>query len=99
MKAFRFAALALLAPCVVLANTFDDVQATGGAVIGTVGVSVDVVGNSTLRNHTGSSHAVDIGFSYAKAKRTQDREVGDQPVVFGDQTFFGVQGDIEWTSN
>ena len=99
MKAIRIAALALLAPCAALANVTDDVQAGGGAVIGNVGVSIDVVGNSTLRNHTGSSHAIDLGFSYAKAKRTQDREVGDQAVRFGGQAFGDAQGDIEWTSN
>src|SRR5262245_32470608 len=98
-RALRFAALTLMAPCAALANSTDDVQAGGGAVIGNVGMSIDVVGNATLRNHTGSSHAIDLGFSYAKAKRTQDREVGDQPVVFGGTTFLGAQGDIEWTSN
>jgi hypothetical protein len=99
VKIFRVAALALLAPCAALANTTDDAQAGGGAVIGNVGVSIDIVGNSSLQNHTGSSHAIDMGFSYARAKRTQDREVGDQRVVFGGTTFFGAAGDIEWTSN
>jgi len=99
MKAIRIAALALLAPSAAFANTTDDVQAVGGAVIGNVGMSIDVVGNSTLRNHTPSSHAIDAGFSYAKAKRTQDREAGDQDVVFGGTPFGGGQGDIEWTSN
>jgi hypothetical protein len=98
-KALRFAALALLAPCAALANVTDDVEAGGGAVIGNVGISIDMVGNSTLRNHTGSSHAIDMGFSYAKAKRTQDREAGDQVVRFGGQDFAGGLGDIEWTSN
>jgi len=99
MKLFRFAALALIAPCAALANSTDDVNAGGGAVIGNVGMSIDVVGNSTLKNHTGSSHAIDMGFSYAKAKRKQDREAGDQPVVFGGTVFPGAAGDIEWTSN
>ena len=99
MKVFRFAVLALLAPCAAFANTTDDVNAGGGAVIGNVGMSIDIVGNSSLQNHTGSSHAIDMGFSYARAKRTQDREVGDQRVVFGGTTFFGAAGDIEWTSN
>jgi hypothetical protein len=99
MKVFRFAVLALLAPCAALANVTDDVNAGGGAVIGNVGMSIDIVGNSTLQNHTSSSHAIDMGFSYAKAKRTQEREVGDQPVVFGGTAFFGAAGDIEWTSN
>lgn len=99
MKYFRFAAVALLAPCAALANTTDDVQAGGGALIPTVGVSIDIVGNSSLQNHTGRSHAVDMGFSYARAKRTQNREAGDQPVKFGGTTFFGTAGDIEWTSN
>jgi hypothetical protein len=99
MKAFRIALIALLAPCAALANRTDDVEAIGGAVIGNVGMSIDVVGDSTLRNHTGSSHAIDAGFSYAKAKRRQDREVGDQPVVFGGTVFPGAAGDIEWTSN
>jgi hypothetical protein len=99
MKILRFAAVALLLPCAALANRTDDVDAGGGAVIGNVGVSIDVVGNSTLANHTASSHAIDLGFSYAKARRKQQREAGDQPVVFGGQTFPGALGDIEWTSN
>src|SRR5262245_8559246 len=99
MKTFRFAALALIAPCAALANSFDDVEAGGGSVIPSVGLSIDVVGNSTLRNHTGSSHAIDMSFTYAKAKRTQDREAGDQPIVFGDTNFAGNAGDIKWTSN
>jgi hypothetical protein len=99
MKLFRFAALALIAPCAALANTTDDAQAGGGAVIGNVGMSIDVVGNSTLKNHTDSSHAIDLGFSYAKAKRKQSRDAGDQPVVFGGTTFPDTAGDIEWTTN
>ena len=59
MKLFRFAALALLAPCAAFANATDDAQAGGGAVIGNVGMSIDIVGDSTLKNHTGSSHAID----------------------------------------
>jgi len=99
MKILRVAALALIAPCAALANVTDDVEAGGGAVIGNIGMSIDIVGDSTLRRHTPSSHAIDLGFSYAKAKRTQDREAGDQPVVFGGTVFPGAQGDIEWTSN
>lgn len=99
MKHLALALIALLAPCAAFANTTDDAKAGGGAVIGNVGMSIDVVGDSTLQNHTGSSHAIDAGFSYARAKRRQDREVGDQPVVFGGTTFLGAQGDIEWTSN
>src|SRR5262245_61248556 len=99
MKIFRIAALALLAPCAAFANQTDDAQAGGGAVIGNVGMSIDIVGNSTLQNHTSSSHAIDLGFSYAKAKRTQDRDTGDQPVIFGGTTFLGADGDIKWTSN
>jgi len=98
MKVFRIAALALLAPCAAFANTTDDAQAGGGAIIGNVGLSIDVVGNSSMQNHTGSSHAIDMGFSIAKAKRRQDREAGDQPVVFGGTQFNGAQGDIDWTS-
>jgi len=99
MKVFRFAALALLAPCAAMANVTDDAKAGGGAVIGNVGMSIDIVGDSTLQNHTGSSHAIDMGFAIGKAKGKQDREVGDQPVVFGGQTFLGAAGDIDWTSN
>lgn len=98
MKVFRIAALALLAPCAAFANSTDDATAGGGAIIGDVGLSIDVVGNSSLQNHTGSSHAIDMGFSIAKAKRRQDREIGDQPVKFGGTQFNGAQGDIEWTS-
>ena len=99
MKIFRIATLMLLAPCAAFANVTDDAQAGGAAVIGNVGMSIDVVGDSTLKNHTGSSHAIDFGFSYAKAKRKQDREAGDQPVIFGGTVFPGAAGDIEWTSN
>jgi len=99
MRLFRIAVIALLAPCTAFANRTDDVEAGGGAVIGNVGMSIDVVGNSTLKNHTDSSHAIDMGFSYAKAKRKQDRDSSDQPVIFGGTTFPGSQGDIEWTSN
>jgi hypothetical protein len=99
MKHLALALIALLAPCAGFANTTDDAKAGGGAVIGNVGMSIDVVGDSTLQNHTGSSHAIDMGFSYAKAKRTQARETGDQPVVFGGTVFPGSAGDIEWTSN
>jgi len=95
----RLAAIALLAPCAALANQTDDVKAGGGAVIPSVGMSIDIVGNSSMQNHTGSSHAIDLGFSYARAKRTQDRNVGDQRVIFGNTTFLGSAGDIEWTSN
>jgi hypothetical protein len=99
MKVFRIAVLALLAPCAALANTTDDATAGGGAIIGNIGVSIDFAGDSSIKSHTDSSHAIDMGFSIAKAKRRQDREVGDQPVVFGGTQFNGAQGDIEWTSN
>lgn len=97
MKALRFAALALLAPCAALANVTDGIEATGGAVIPSVGLSIDVVGNSSLANHTGSSHAIDMGFTYARARRTQDVENSDV-IIFGDRQFTAGQ-DIKWTSN
>jgi len=97
MNYFRLAAVALL-PCAALANTTEDVRAGGGAVIPSIGMSIDVVGNSAIPNHTSSSHSIDAGFSYAKAKRKQEHELGDGPIVFGGQTFTGNQ-DIEWTSN
>lgn len=98
MKYFRFAALALLAPCAALANFTEDIQAGGGAIIPSVGVSIDVVGNSSMRTHTASSHAIDFGFSYARAKRKQELETGDGPIIFGGETFSGVQ-DITYTNN
>jgi hypothetical protein len=94
MKVFRFAVLALLAPCAALANTTEDIRAGGGAVIPSLGVSIGVAGNP----EASLSHAIDMGFSYAHAKRKQEHEVGDGPIVFGGQTFVGQQ-DIEWTSN
>lgn len=100
MKAIRTAAaLALLAPCAALANQTDDVEANGGAVIPSFGVSIDVAGNSSLQNHTTFSHAIDMGFSYARAKHKQDRDPGDQPIVFGNTTFMDAAGDVEWTTN
>jgi hypothetical protein len=100
MKILRFATLALLAPCAALANQTDDVKAGGGAVVPSVGVSIDVAGKSSVTDHTMLSHAVDMGFSYARAKHKQDRDSGDQPVNFGGASFSGTNdGDIEWTSN
>lgn len=98
MNYFRLAALALLAPCAASANFTEDIRAGGGAVIPSIGMSIDVVGNSTLQNHTASSHAIDIGFSYARAKRKQELETRDGPIIFGGQTFVGRQ-DITYTSN
>jgi len=99
MKALRFAVLALFAPCAALANQTDDVEATGGSVIPSLGVSIDVVGRSSVRDHTPFSHAIDMGFAYAHATHKQDRDPGDQPVIFGGTTFLAANGDIDWTSN
>jgi len=97
MKVFRLAALALLAPCAALGNVTDGIEATGGAVIPSVGLSIDIVGNSAVQNHTSSSHAIDMGFYYARARRTQDVENTDV-IVFGGRRFTSGQ-DIKWTSN
>ena len=91
MKVFRFAALALLAPCAVMANTTEDIRAGGGAVIPSIGMSIDFAGNSTLQDHTSSSHAIDLGFSYAHAKRKQTLETGDGNIVFGGESFAPAQ--------
>lgn len=99
MRYLRIAALALLAPCAALANSTDDVEAGGGAVIPSIGVSIDLVGNSAPQDHTTLSHALDMGFSYARARRRQDRDAGDQVVRVGGTDFLGTDGDIEWTSN
>jgi hypothetical protein len=93
------AALALLAPCAALANVTDDVKANGGTVIPALGLSIDVAGNSSFQNHTTFSHAVDMGFAYARSKRKQDRDPNDQPIIFGGTTFMDTAGDIQWTSN
>jgi hypothetical protein len=98
MKALRFAALALLAPCAALANVTEDIEAGGGAVIPSIGLSIDIAGNSKLQGHTPLSHAIDMGFSYARAKHKQELETGDGNVVFGGTTFMPAQ-DIDWTSN
>src|SRR5262245_36318907 len=96
-KALRFAALSLIAPCAALANTTDAIEATGGAVIPSLGLSIDIVGTSAVQNHTSSSHAIDMGFTYARARRTQDVENTDV-ITFGGRTFTSGQ-DIKWTSN
>ncbi len=98
MNYFRLATLALLAPCAALANTTEDVRAGGFAIIPSIGMSIDVAGNSALQNHTSSSHSIDMGFSYAHAKRKQEHDIGDGPIVLGGQVFTGQQ-DITWTSN
>jgi len=98
MKVFRFAALALLAPCAVMANTTEDIRAGGGAVIPSIGMSIDFAGDSTLQDHTSSSHAIDLGFSYAHAKRKQTLETGDGNIVFGGESFAPAQ-EIQYTSN
>lgn len=97
MKAIRIAALALLAPSAALANVTNAIEAGGGAVIPSIGMSIDVVGNSAVQNHTSSSHSIDMGFSYARARRTQDLESTDV-IIFGGRQFTGGQ-DIKWTSN
>lgn len=99
MKAIRIAALALLAPCAALANVTDDAKAGGGAVIPSLGLSIDVAGNSSFQNHSTLSHAIDMGFSYARARHKQDRDTNDQPIIIGGETFNGSDGDIQWTSN
>lgn len=99
MKTLRLAAFALLVPCAALANVTDDVEAGGPAVVPSVGVSIDVAGKSSVREHTTLSHAIDMGFTYARARHKQDRDPGDQPVKFGDTQFNGTDGDIQWTSN
>lgn len=100
MKVLRIAALALLAPCAALANVTDDVEAVGGAIIPSLGLGIDVAGNSSLANHTrGLSHSIDMGFAYARAKSKQDRDPGDQPIIIGGTVFPDTAGNIDWTSN
>jgi len=95
MNHFRLTAVvALLAPCAALANTTEDIRAGGGAIIPSIGMSITVAGNPDAS----FSHAIDSGFSYAHAKRKQEHELGDGPIVFGGQAFVGQQ-DINWTSN
>jgi hypothetical protein len=100
MKVLRFAAaFALLAPCAALANVTEDIRADGGTIIPQLGVSIDVAGTSGPQNHTSLSHAIDMGFAYAKSRHKQELEARDGPVIFGGEMFSGQQQDITWTSN
>ena len=95
------AALALIAPCAALANVTEDIEAVGGTVIPSLGLAIDIAGNSSLQNHTrGLSHSIDMGFAYAHAKHKQDLDPGDGPVIVGGTNFgTGISQDIDWTSN
>lgn len=101
MKYFRVAILALLAPCSALANVTEDIEAVGGALIPSLGLTIDLVGDSKLQSHRpGLSHSLDIGFAYARAKHKQDLDPGDGPVIVGGTNFgTGISQDIDWTSN
>ena len=81
MNYFRLAALTLLVPCAAFANTTEDVRAGGLAIIPSLGLSIDVAGNSGLQNHTPFSHAIDMGFAYAHATHKQKHELGDGPII------------------
>jgi hypothetical protein len=97
---FRFAVAtgALLAAGAALANVTEDIVVGGGAVIPSLGLSVDLAGNSSVQDHTPLSHAIETGFSYAHATHKQTLDGGDGPVNFGGSSFQGPQ-DIRWTSN
>jgi hypothetical protein len=100
MKKTHFAAVlaALAVQVAALANTTEEVRAGGAAFIPSLGLSIDAVGNSTMAEHTRTSHSIDMGFSYAHARRKQTHDLGDGPINFGGTTFVGQQ-DINWTSN
>jgi hypothetical protein len=91
MKTFRIALLALLAPCAALANSTSDIDASGGSLVPSLGITIGLSGESSLPSASGSSHAIELGYAAARAKDRDRLRVGDNPIVVGDQTFTGAQ--------
>jgi hypothetical protein len=67
-------------------------------VLPSLGLTIDLAGDSALPTATRSSHAVEIGYIAGRGKHKQKLEGGDQPIVFGGQTFSASQ-DIRYTAN
>jgi len=101
MKVSRLAAVLAVVlipagPACALNTT--EIEAHGGSVLPSLGVTIDVVGDSALPTATRSSHAAEIGFIAGRSRHKQELDAGDKPIVFGGQTFSGPQ-DLHYTAN
>jgi len=100
----KFSRLAAVLAVVLIpagpAFAFDttEIKAHGASVLPSLGVTIDVVGDSALPTATRSSHAAEIGFIAGRSRHKQELEAGDKPIVFGGQTFSGPQ-DLRYTAN
>ena len=99
MRALRLAAaLALLAPAAAFAFNTSEIQMDGAAVLPSLGLTIDVAGESSLRRASRTSHALELGWIGARGKDKQELGAGDRPIVFGGETFAGPQ-DLRYTAN
>jgi hypothetical protein len=101
MKVSRLAAIAaavLIPAGPALAFNTSEIKDDGGSVLPSLGVTIDVVGDSALTTATRSSHAVEIGYMAGRGKDKQRLDTGDKPIVFGGETFTSPQ-DMRYTTN
>jgi hypothetical protein len=89
---------ALVSASPALASNTSDIEANGGSVLPSLGLTIDLAGDSALPTATRSSHAVEIGYIAGRGKHKQKLEGGDQPIVFGGQSFMAPQ-DLRYTAN
>ena len=100
MKRSRLAAaLAVLAVAgPAFAFNTSEIKDDGASVLPSLGVTIDVVGDSAMPSATRSSHAVEIGYLAGRGKDKQKLQAGDQPIVFGGETFMAPQ-ELRYTAN
>lgn len=79
-----------LAGCASGTTSNIDVNDTS-TVIGTVRVSVDFGDRPGPRSHPHTSHAIELGLSGATGSDTMQLSAGQQPIVFGGETFLAPQ--------
>src|SRR5678816_1399881 len=79
-----------LAGCAGGTTTNIDVNDTS-TVIGTVRVSVDFGDRPGPRSQPHTSHALELGLSGATGSDTMQVTAGQQPIVFGGETFLAPQ--------
>jgi hypothetical protein len=101
MKVSRLAAalaVVLIPAGPAFALNTTEIKANGASVLPSLGVTIDVVGDSALPTATRSSHAVELGYIAGRGRHKQELEAGDRPIVFGGQTFSAPQ-DVRYTAN
>src|SRR5207344_2773706 len=79
-----------IAGCVSGTTSNIDVN-DGSTVIGTVRMSIDLGDRPGPRSHPHTSHAIELGLSGATGSDTMNLSAGQQPIVFGGETFLAPQ--------